>query len=208
MPCIPDNGWALEYDCAADGGMAALFGVARPRGSRSLASRAARYLRAPSSDPWDHRLMREGGDKIIDAVLHHLLEGHGVRPEAMLLLSLMGATPELRHGILGDDTSLMPHDNDGVRVRGIAWIGRGIRWDSLGDEPFVDLRRHEMPEALAVAATGRPLHDLVSHPKLDGLDLVIDRIEKPRWGPRIYVRNAGIRMMSPPGGGEKETARC
>jgi hypothetical protein len=126
----------------------------------------------------------------------------------MLLLSMMGAVPETRHGIMGQDTSLMPKTNDGPRVRGVAWMSRGVRWDSLTERPFVHLHGHTMPETVAAAATGRPLASLVSHPVTDPMGLVVEGVEHASTGPRIFVRDVPTFTMNPPGGGEKtETTR-
>lgn len=48
----------------------------------------------------------------------------------------------------------------------------GAHWSSEGA-----LTVGPIPDAVAVAATGRPLRDVVSHPALDMLDLTVDRID-------------------------------
>lgn len=176
MTAIPERGWLVDYDTAAEARMAFVLGVRRPRGSRTLKKPLTRYLRHPRPDPWSFTTMADQEGRTIDVGLDALLRHHGVDPDAMLLMSLLGAVPEMRHGVSGNDVSMMPKENATPHVRGIAWMAPGIVWDSIQGPPFIHMRGHGIPDTVAAGVDGRPLRALVTHPALDDLDIVVDHV--------------------------------
>ena len=62
---------------------------------------------------------------------------------------------------------------DGGNPLGRAWVAEGVSWETGGS-----LVLRHLPSTTLVAAVGRPLRDVVTHPVLDRFDLEITGIEE------------------------------
>lgn len=141
------------------------------QGEGDLKEMLARYLKGE-----DGREPRDQGVRI-DPVLLALLRHHGIRPLRLL---------RIRHLGLGFDAGVF-HDGWGKHtgvddstmpdLAGWTGVGPGTHYDSerVGQESVMTVSGAEYPESLLSAAEGRPLREMLSHPALDGMPIMIRR---------------------------------
>ena len=169
-----DHRWSIRLsnprsDTGTPGNVADVRRVLRLDGDGDIAELLARYLRGEDGrEPTDQGVR-------IDPVLLAMLRHHGIRPLRLL---------RIRHLGLGFDASVFHDDwNKHTSVEddhmpdidGWTGVGPGIHYDSqkVGSESVLTVARAGHPESLLIAAMGRPLREIVSHPALDVLPAVV-----------------------------------
>ena len=118
----------------------------------------------------------------MDAVSAALLAHHGVNPAVAVIVGLIAGTAEFAEGsgqcVVTDRSVLAP-----------LHMGRAGFWTSsrgvLDGLP-------PLPETACLAAEGRPLREIVSHPALDPLPLVVLAAGVGPGDTRIAVEDAGV----------------
>ena len=136
---------------------------------------------------------RPCGDIVTDLVLDHVLRRMGVNPQAFMLAMVFHPYDE----IMLDGRLMTPSRIDQLALGTMTLscsieLGNGA--DVSTDSRRIEISEH-LPDTILSQAVGRKVSEIVSHPLLDGLDLIVEDIHPVGSGTRIvYSGDDGIRL--------------
>ena len=194
--------WRAEWNGQRTTDLAAA--IKCPPGIPSVRARLAIHL--ATADPWTAHagVAHELTGRRIDAALDAGLRWHGVLPDVMATLAVMGLIPEIRHGASGMDRSWMRLPRSGGDAVGAVLLAPGILLSVSHNASTLRITRRaaSLPDAVAMAAVGRPLSALLTHPTIDGLGHRIAAARPERFETRFLLeggRSVPIDARQPEG---------
>ena len=116
----------------------------------------------------------------------------------------MGLIPEIRHGAGGMDRSWMRLPRSGGDAVGAVLLAPGILLSVSHDASTLRITRRaaSLPDAVAMAAVGRPLSAILTHPAINDLGHRIAAVRPERFETRFLLeggRSVAIDARRPEG---------